>query len=840
MIKLIVKASVKDGDSKEYTYVFDQPVIAIGRLKENDIQLPLSTISGYHSQILKEDDTYYLMDRNSINGTYLNGVRLGPDEKKLLQDNDTIRIQTFEIFFTSSATVVNSDQGATVQVARQMVMEMLGSLESHNQEKPSVIVMGGPNNGKQLELSEAKPLQLGRSPESDIMIDHPSISRRHASISYTWSGSFIKDLNSSNGVFINDQRINGSLKLHDRDEIRLGQASSSSPIILIFNNPAEALLSKIEQQSTEMASSEKIAQEAGVPSAEKAVQSGEPVDAGAPIPQQTALPKPSREPASVSAASVPVEKAVAPVKSRNIWIAIGAVVILSAIGAAIALYRPEPVKSGKVEFIEPDRGPGGQIVKLSGNRLNSEEVESVTIKGQNAIILSRDVHQLEIKIPDYPNLNALETKADIIIEGQDGSLGQFPFTILQPLQVKTVLPPYGPPGTEVRVQTNAGGKEAKVFFGAYPGNVQSATDTEIVVSVPSPNETVPSAGLKLPVTVRSGEIISKNNVPFTVMPVESEVFQLAFSAKPYSTVLGFNEYSVDTNLGPLLVVVARDQYGSSQERAERTAAALNNAIEFFSQNPSATLAMQKEGGNFALYAKDGQDGSRLLLRVFPEDAMAYSKITRHVVDLQDLANWWQMLLGSYFKVFVQIQSPADTGILSVGGAIFQQIYNFYPVSNNQGQKYFRKDFLSTLPLEQKEKLSSLSLALPQKVSGVGGKWNGTMANVLYPAISAKDIDLTLNIRQTDYGALSGSAEMNWKFVMGSTEGDFKNVAFKKLGTFSLQGRYDRTKTYPVEFTIVEKDGRRLNFVGRIDGDILSGRFVVSSTGEEGTWSSRQE
>lgn len=834
MIKLIVKASVKEGESKDYTYVFDQPVVAIGRLKENDVQLPLSTISGYHAQILKEDDTYYLTDRNSINGTFLNGERLSGSEKKLLHDNDTIRIQTFEIFFTSNATLMNVEQGATVQVARQMVMEVLGSWQTQTQEKPSVIVLGGPDNGKQLELSDTKPLQLGRSPESDIMIEHPSISRRHAEISYTWSGSFLKDLNSSNGVFVNDQRINGSIKLHDRDEVRLGQQSSSSPIILIFNNPAEALLSKIEQQSTDLAPSDEVPQNVANAEVDQSPQA-------AIAPPSASLPAvvSKKEAIALPAEEIQAEKAT-PLNKRNVGIALGFLALLLVIGAGIALYRPEPPKSGPVEKIEPNRGPSGQLVVLSGSSLNSEEVEMITISGKHAVVLSRGEHQLEIRIPDFPDQTSLETTADLLIEGKDGPMGQFPFTILLPLQVKSILPPYGEAGTEVRVQVNAGGKEAKVFFGSYEGKVQSQSDTEMVVSVPSPHENLPGTGLKLPVTVRIGEIGSKNNVPFTIMPTESEFFQLAFYAKPYSSVLGFNEYSIETNAGPLLVLVAKDQYGSSQERAERTAAALNDATEYFRQNPETEITLQREGDSFAFYAKDSQQNQRLLLRAFQDDALAYTKITKRPVSLEDLASWWQMLLGAYFRVFVQIQSPADTGILAAGGGIFQQIYNFYPVSNRQAQKYFKKDFLTTIPADQKAKLIAMSLALPQKVSGVAGRWSGTMTNVLYPALSAADLNLSLSLHQSDQGGLSGTAEMSWKFSVGSAQGDFQNVAFKKLGVFTLQGRFDRTRTYPVEFSFVEKDGRRLNFVGKIDGDILGGRFVLSSSGEEGTWSLKQK
>lgn len=81
MIKLTLKAQAAEEDIKSYNYEFDQPIVTLGRLKENDIQLPHSTVSGFHAQIIKEEENYYLVDRGSINGTFLNNQRLLAGEK---------------------------------------------------------------------------------------------------------------------------------------------------------------------------------------------------------------------------------------------------------------------------------------------------------------------------------------------------------------------------------------------------------------------------------------------------------------------------------------------------------------------------------------------------------------------------------------------------------------------------------------------------------------------------------------------------------------------------------------------------------------------------------------
>lgn len=822
MVKLIVKAPLNESETKNFTYDFDQPVITIGRLKENDIPLPLSTISGFHAQILKEGENHYLLDRGSINGTYLNGQRLVAGEKKLLHDGDTIRIQTFELYFSSGIAALNLEQGATVQVARQMVMEVLGAWESKAQEKPRIIIMGGAENGRQFELSEQKSLVIGREANTDIQVDHPSVSRRHAEIAFTWSGAFIKDLNSSNGVFVNDVRIAGGQKLHDRDMVKCGQQTSDQPILLVYSDPAEALLSRIEdKQLTDMAPSDMP------PPQDNAVAAQPPVIA--PLLQPEAAPSPPAAPLP----TVPTVTRGFPVIGYVV-VVIGAFVI-GGLAYLFFMQHPKVV----VELVTPPQGFSGQSITISGKELDSAKVKTVRIYQEPSPILKREEHSVIVKVPEFRNVDS-EKATEVVVEDKKGVIGRLPFTLIAEPGLRGISPQSGSPGSEVRVSTIGSNTGVKVYFGDVEATIRSTTSREIVAVAPTPANTIPPEGLRMKVTARSYDTLIKNSFDFTMLPTtlaESDQFQLAFTAKPFSPALGFNEYGVETNLGPLLVLVAHDEYAGSQERAEKTAANLNQAIEVFRSDPTEKVVLVSENNSLSIVAQGDAGDKRLLLRVFPEDAMAYGKISGRVIAPDELGQWWQMLLDSYFRVFIQVADPSSTGIIAIGGTVFQQIYSFYPVELG-GRKSFKRDFPTALAADQKEKLLALSLKLPQRVATVSGKWSGLMSNNLYHNISEDSLELILTFRQNDSGAISGNAEINWKIVMGEGQGGFQNVATHKLGIFGLSGSYRRTKAYPLEFSFVEKDGRRLNFVGRLDGDILGGSYLINSTGEEGTWSAR--
>ena len=85
-------------------------------------------------------------------------------------------------------------------------------------------VQGGPNSGQEIPLTGA-PFTLGRRADNDMMVDETTVSRRHALIMDTPSGFVVRDLNSTNGTFINRDKIGvGEHPLKHGDRIRLAGA----------------------------------------------------------------------------------------------------------------------------------------------------------------------------------------------------------------------------------------------------------------------------------------------------------------------------------------------------------------------------------------------------------------------------------------------------------------------------------------------------------------------------------------------------------------------------------------------------------------------------------------
>src|SRR5512143_3573848 len=73
--------------------------------------------------------------------------------------------------------------------------------------------------------------RLGRAIENEIVIVSKRASREHAHIRRDGRRVFLDDLGSTNGTFLNGERVLGSMQLRDGDEISIGE------IMFIFHDP---------------------------------------------------------------------------------------------------------------------------------------------------------------------------------------------------------------------------------------------------------------------------------------------------------------------------------------------------------------------------------------------------------------------------------------------------------------------------------------------------------------------------------------------------------------------------------------------------------------------------
>ncbi len=85
---------------------------------------------------------------------------------------------------------------------------------------PGIRVKNGPSQGQTFTIGD-KPLIIGRDETCDLPLQDKGASRQHAEIFKIGDMCFIRDLESKNGTFVNDNRITEEM-LRDGDRIQVG------------------------------------------------------------------------------------------------------------------------------------------------------------------------------------------------------------------------------------------------------------------------------------------------------------------------------------------------------------------------------------------------------------------------------------------------------------------------------------------------------------------------------------------------------------------------------------------------------------------------------------------
>ena len=65
-------------------------------------------------------------------------------------------------------------------------------------------------------------IRIGRSEESDVVIRNQSVSRNHGILMFENGKYYFTDLNSSNGSYVNGNRIEGTIEIQYTDILKLG------------------------------------------------------------------------------------------------------------------------------------------------------------------------------------------------------------------------------------------------------------------------------------------------------------------------------------------------------------------------------------------------------------------------------------------------------------------------------------------------------------------------------------------------------------------------------------------------------------------------------------------
>ena len=187
-----------NGQTSEFQITKD--ITVIGRGEECDFVIPsrLQYVSSQHAQIRRAEQGYTITDLHSTNGTRLNNQLIEPGVPIPLANENMIRIGD-ESFGVSTGMVYYDPTETRIEL----------SGFSPALESPTLV-------------TELREITIGRADENDVVLSDQDVSRQHAIIRQLGDKYWIEDLDSANGIFVNQQIVTRT-EIIDGDQIQIGK-----------------------------------------------------------------------------------------------------------------------------------------------------------------------------------------------------------------------------------------------------------------------------------------------------------------------------------------------------------------------------------------------------------------------------------------------------------------------------------------------------------------------------------------------------------------------------------------------------------------------------------------
>jgi ABC-type multidrug transport system ATPase subunit/pSer/pThr/pTyr-binding forkhead associated (FHA) protein len=165
--------------------------LTLGRADGNDIVIASQIVSRQHASLQKVNGGYKIeLSSDAKNPFLFEGRPLEGTHK--LRHGDILRIDSV-------------DPGMMVTINYNAPGEAAVGLE------------------RDIVFGEKTLIQIGRDPTNDVVLPSPNVSRFHTQLERVGQRYRVEDLRSSNGTFVNGERIEGSLWLKPNDIINIGQ-----------------------------------------------------------------------------------------------------------------------------------------------------------------------------------------------------------------------------------------------------------------------------------------------------------------------------------------------------------------------------------------------------------------------------------------------------------------------------------------------------------------------------------------------------------------------------------------------------------------------------------------
>lgn len=209
------KLSIEDDQGEKTSVNLVRDEYTVGRAESNTIRLTERNISRNHARLFRDANAWYLADRDSYNGAFVNGARVVDPVR--VAHGDLVQLGDYRLEIVDEALAASR----THPTMRDGLITTTGRRDTLVNQPDRFVMVVGPAPGTEYALSGTR-MVVGRGEECDISINHASVSRVHAEVHAIGDGRYeLIDKGSANGVRVNAVELQRAL-IDARDNIELG------------------------------------------------------------------------------------------------------------------------------------------------------------------------------------------------------------------------------------------------------------------------------------------------------------------------------------------------------------------------------------------------------------------------------------------------------------------------------------------------------------------------------------------------------------------------------------------------------------------------------------------
>jgi len=215
-------------------------VTRIGRDPEGEvvIEAAAAVVSRRHAEIRKDGEQFSITDLKSFNGTLVNGQRITGTVTLFGGDHIQLGVGGPELRLidpahpapahraiqpgapTPSQQLIPSEFGQLAAMARRETIVASGSGTQRPAARPPDPTQ--PQLLARLSFENRPQLSVGRAADNDLRLDGLQISNHHARFARTNGSVAVEDAGSTNGVYVNGERITSRRPVQPSDVIQIG------------------------------------------------------------------------------------------------------------------------------------------------------------------------------------------------------------------------------------------------------------------------------------------------------------------------------------------------------------------------------------------------------------------------------------------------------------------------------------------------------------------------------------------------------------------------------------------------------------------------------------------